>query len=193
MIQKIDPRTLNWISRPGLFFLNSKKITVETEPKTELSSRGREAEAVELALSPSGSFCFTCRVEYQFQKTFDQCGVILYLNDKRKAVVSTENRNEEMSRLSCIVFHGGKGDKSIRDIGSAMHEMYYRIWYRAGAVRIQFSFSGSRFDDLRKFWITPGEDDKLAVGIYACSPADSRFDCTFSNMTLEEDGELYER
>ena len=41
----------------------------------------------------------------------------------------------------------------------------------------------------RKFWLTLDEDDTVAVGIYACSPADSWFDCTFSEMILEEEGE----
>ena len=189
MIRKIDPRKLNWISKPSLFLLNSEKITVETDPMSDLNPNGREAEAAELALSPAGSFCFTCRVDYRFQKTFDQCGMILYRNDRRKAVISTEYRNEEISKLSCIVYHNDKGDKSIRDIGSAMHVMYYRVWYRSGAVTIQYSFSGRRYNDLRKFWLTLDEDDTVAVGIYACSPGDSWFDCTFSEMILEEEGE----
>ena len=188
MIRKIDPRKLNWISKPSLYLLNSETITVETEPMSSLRPKGKEAEAAELSLSPAGSFCFTCRVDFKFMNTFDQCGMILYCNDKRKALISTEYRNEEISKLSCIVYHNGRGDKSIRDIGSAMHVMYYRIWYRSGAVTIQASFSGKRYTDLRKFWLHLGAEDTVAVGIYACSPADSWFDCTFSQMVLEEEG-----
>lgn len=186
MIRKIDPRKLKWISKPSLYLLNSERIMVETEPMTALHPRGREAEAAELSLAPSGSFCFTCRADFDFQHTFDQCGLILYRNEKRKAVISAECRNDEISRLSCIVYHNDRGDKSMRDIGSAVHSIYYRIWYRSEAVTVQYSFSGSRYTDLRKFWLHLNEDDNVAVGIYACSPADSWFDCSFSKMALEE-------
>ena len=72
------------------------------------------------------------------------------------------------------------------DIGGAIRRMHYRIWYRGGAVRVQYSFGGKRWSDFREFQLTHPER-KLKIGLYACSPGNSYFDCTFSGMTLEED------
>lgn len=185
----IDPRDLSWICKPKLFLQSSDKVVLETEPFTDLKPAGRSAEAIELSLSPNGSFCFTIRSDFEFRDSFDQCGIIIYVGSKRKAVCGTECRDAFTSSLNCIVYHNDEGDISKRAIGNKISTMYYRVWYRGGAVRIQYSFTGSRWSDLREF--RTGRDNKksISLGIYACSPSNSWFDCTFSGMTLDEDTE----
>lgn len=184
MKRRIDPGKLEWITKPNLYIVNSDRILIETEPFSELIPAGSSAEAIELSLSPKGSFCFTIRTDYEYRSQFDQSGVTVYCGDERIAVSGTEYRNKEIQTLKCVVYHSGRGDQSGRDISSGIRRMYYRIWYRAGAVRIQYSFTGSRYTDLREFWA--GTEKKISIGIYACSPGDSWFDCTFSEMTLIE-------
>ncbi len=191
MIKRIDPRQLTWICAPKLYILSSDKIVIETEPFTDLRPNGKSAEAVELSLVPKGSFCFSARVDFDFHRPFDQCGLILYEEEKRKMIIGTEGHDDETVRLRCIVYHGGRGDHSSREIGTAVSKMYYRIWYRGGAVRVQYSFAGQRWSDFREFQLKD-PDSSLKIGIYACSPGNSYFDCTFSAMTLEEDKEAYE-
>lgn len=186
MIKRIDPRQLTWICQPKLYILASDKIMIETEPYTDLRPDGRSAEAVELSLVPKGSFCFSMRVDFDYREQFDQCGLILYEEGKRKMILGTEGYDDVSCRLNCIVYHGGRGDRSCRDIGTAISRIHYRVWYRGGAVRIQYSFAGTRWSDFREFQLKdPG--NRLKIGIYACSPGNSYFDCTFSGMTLEED------
>lgn len=181
----IDPRKLEWIYRPRLFIVNEDKIILETEPFTDLKPARPGAEAIELSIPAKGSFCFSACVDFEFRNRYDQCGFILYKGKEHKALFGMEYYDEESSNLQCIVYHDEYGDKSGRDIGSAIHRMYYRIWYRGGALRMQYSFTGRKFQDFRKFWLEPGELD-LSIGIYACSPENSSFDCTFRNMMLEE-------
>ena len=185
----IDPRDLAWICKPQLYLQNSDKVVLETEPFTDLKPAGRSAEAIELSLETNGSFCFTMRCDFQFRNAFDQCGMIVYEGERRKAICGTECRDAFTTCLKCIVYHDEKGDISKRDIGSLISVMYYRVWYRGGAVRIQYSFTGSRYSDLREFWIDPESEKTISIGIYACSPANSWFDCTFSGMTLDEETE----
>jgi regulation of enolase protein 1 (concanavalin A-like superfamily) len=183
----IDPRDLVWICRPQLYLLSSDKVVLETEPFTDLKPAGKSAEAIELSLAVKGSFCFTMRSDFRYRSQFDQCGMILYEGGKRRAVCGTESRDDAMTSLKCIVYHDAVGDSSKRDIGSNISTMYYRVWYRGGAVRIQYSFTGIRYSDLREFWIDPEKEKTISIGIYACSPGDSWFDCTFSGMMLDEE------
>jgi regulation of enolase protein 1 (concanavalin A-like superfamily) len=186
MKRRIDPRQLIWVTQPELYILSSDKLMIETEPFTDLRPAGGSAEAVELSIMPKGSFCFSARVDFDYRHSFDQCGFILYEGDHRKMIIGTEYHDDEKMKLRCIVYHGGIGDINSRDIGSAINKMFYRIWYRGGAVRIQYSFAGKRWSDFREFQLNH-PDRKLKIGIYACSPKNSYFDCTFSAMTLEED------
>ena len=185
----IDPGQLEWICRPKQFFSSSDKIVLETEPFTDLRPAGRSAEAIELSLDTHGSFCFVIRSDFEFRNPFDQCGIIIYEGKDRKAVCGMECRDAYLSSLNCIVYYDSKGDISKREIGNRIGTMYYRVWYRGCAVRIQYSFTSSRYLDLREFWIDPQENNTISLGIYACSPGNSWFDCTFSGMTLDEDTE----
>ena len=186
MLKHIDPRQLTWVCQPELFILSSDRLVIETEPHTNLRPDGRSAEAVELSIMPKGSFCFSARIDFEYRGVFDQCGLILYEGDRRKMILGTEYMDRELTRLSSIVFHGGRGDHACRDIGSAVNRIWFRIWYRSGAVRVQYSFSSGRWSDFRMFQLKTAQE-KLRIGIYACSPGDSWFDCTFSAMTLEEE------
>ena len=185
MPRKVDPRQLKWICRPKLYIQREDKLILETEPFTDLKPAGNSAEAIELSFEPEGSFCFTMRVDFDFHAVFDQCGMILYNGSERKALFGTECRDDEITELSCTVFPGGNGDRSMRALGTGIHTIYYRAWYRGGAVRFQYSFTGKRYSDFREFRIPLKES--VSLGIYACSPANSYFDCTFSGMSLQEE------
>ncbi|MBR2812791.1 MAG: DUF1349 domain-containing protein [Solobacterium sp.] len=185
MTMRVSPRSLMWISKPALYIQNGDRLVLETEPYTDLSENSHSAEAIELNLSPQGNFNFTLKCEYAYRQQFDQCGLVIYSGKKRKAFFGTQYQDKETQELHCTVYYDGSGDRSKRPISASIQRMYYRIWYRAGAVRVQFSFNGGRFSDLREFRINP-DDGVISIGIYACSPGNSYFDCTFSKMMLDE-------
>lgn len=186
-MRRIDADDLKWIKKPQRYLLTNEKVILETEPNTALSKKRPGAEAIELSLEPDGSFCFSVRVDFAFKGRFDQCGILLYQGEKRIAFCCTMHNNTAVDELECVVFHDRFGDRSSRDIGTAIQWMYYRVWYRSGNVTIQYSFNGKVYSDLRQFWIhDTGEN--ISIGIYACSPSDSSFDCTFSEMILQEEG-----
>jgi regulation of enolase protein 1 (concanavalin A-like superfamily) len=104
----------------------------------------------------------------------------------QKAVICTEKKDDENLRLCVNVFNKEGGDRSMRDVGAALAQIFYRVLYRAGSCKIQYSFSGERYTDLREFHVDP------AIGItdvclYACSPGDSYCDCTFFDFNMMED------
>lgn len=183
-MSKIGVKDLKWIHKPERYILKEHQVILETEPFTYLSGQGHGAEAAELALNPKESFRFTVRVDFDFQKPFDQCGILLYSKKRKIAVCCTKLHTEAVDELECVVFHEGRGDRSVRSIGTAIHWLYYRVWYRRGHVRIQYSFNGSIYSDAREFRL-PESVRKISAGIYACSPGDSSFNCTFSQMKLE--------
>ena len=183
MNDEIDATQLEWVHKPERYIISKEKVILETEPFTSLIKGKKGAEAIELSLKSLDSFCFTVRVDFEFQGQFDQCGIVLYSGKKRLAICDVKHHNDEVEELECVVFHGKYGDKSSRDIGSAIHWLYYRVWYRAGIVRIQYSFNGKVYSDVRQF-INEDTKEPIRIGVYACSPNDSSFDCTFSNMNL---------
>lgn len=179
----IRARDFKWLSKPERYILQEHKVILETEPFTNLGKKKEGSRAAELVLDSRDSFRFTVKVEFDYQKPFDQCGILLYQKDKKIAVCGAKLHNDAVDELECVVFHKGRGDRSSRSIGTAIRSLYYRVWYRSGHVRIQYSFNGNVYSDVREFWL-PDSVKKLKAGIYACSPGDSSFNCTFSHMDI---------
>lgn len=169
-----------------MFIQNEEKLILETEPYTDIIPHGGSPAAIELNYSPESSFCFTVRTDFAYKGARDQCGVILYQGDKLRCLVGSEYHDGETIRLNSIVFHHYGGDRAGQEVGQAIKWMYYRVWYRAGAIHLQYSYNGDRFTDMRSFLIDPDKDRTIRIGVYACSPGNSSFDCTFSEMMIDE-------
>ena len=182
MTKEVKTDAFTWIHKPSLYIQDEEKFILETEPFTEFNPKDATYAPIELYFDVEAPFMFTMKVEYHYNTVFDQCGMVFYTDHERKAIVGTEYQDIEMQKLHCTVFHELDGDRSEKNISSSIETMYYRIWCRSNAVRIQHSFNGNRFFDLRKFKVP--EDSVCSVGIYACSPTHSSFDSTFSKMIL---------
>ena len=173
---------LYWKHKPKLFVLTDERVVLETEPFSSLHGSGNK-DAIELIYPPQDSFMLHAKCEFVFNNTFDQCGLVIYEGKKRKAIVGVEAYDEEISKLQCVVYHDEVGDSSTRDIGQKISCIHYRVWARGGAIRVQYSFTGRRYSDLRSFRI----GKNVEIGLFACSPTNSIFDCTFSELECEEE------
>ncbi len=186
MKKEINAKELEWIHKPERYIVDKEKVVLETEPYTDISGKRPGAEAIELSLQPKGNFRFTVRADFEYHDVLDACGILLYDGKKRVMICGSKRHNAEVDALECIVFHDKYGDRSSREIGTAIQHLYYRIWYREGAIRVQYSFNGRIYADVRQFHLTV-ENPTISIGIFACSPGNSSFDCTFSQMELKEE------
>lgn len=178
-------RRLEWIRRPRLSVQTADKLIIETEPFSDLGKHGTCIEAV-MPVS-SKVFCLSVRCDFNYHDALDQCGLVLYEGQVRKAVAGMEYHDGELSELACNVYHPDGPDRCHRDLSSGIRWMYYRIWVRQDYVLMEYSFNGKRYSGMRKFRINRNHD--FRVGIFACSPLDSSFDCIFSEMTVIENEE----
>ncbi|MBQ9327414.1 MAG: DUF1349 domain-containing protein [Solobacterium sp.] len=185
MNREIDPSQLTWIRQPAMYVLEPDRIVLETEPYTSFHSLSFDnTNAFGLTLPPANNFSFTARVDYRFRGVEDECGILLRLDNTHWAKAGIECRGSSLD-LSCTVYADGYGDRSCREIGDGIRWMYFRVLYWNGNVRFQYSFNGERYTDMRWFHFGPGETP-VSAGMYACSGADSSFDCTFSRMNIVE-------
>lgn len=177
---------LKWICKPKYSILNENKLILETEPFTSLHTNGKCAEAL---MPVNGNvFCMSLRVDFNYHSPLDQCGLVLYEEDGRKAVVGMEYHDGEISALTGIVYHKDGFDRNDRDLASGIKWMYYRIWVREDQVLLEYSFNGKRYSGFRRFSIN--RNHRFQIGIYACSPMESSFDCIFSELEVMKEEEL---
>ena len=103
-------------------------------------------------------FSFIVKTEFESKHRFDQCGVV------------TNN---------------GYSDWATTEIDAGIKSMWYRLSRREDDYCIECSEDGVTFKQMRVCHMWNG-GETIQFGIYACSPEDSSFKATFTNMELGE-------
>ena len=187
---KLDLNNLEWIRTPKEFEINNDSVKIITEAKTDLWQRTyyhfRNDNASLLQTKTSEKyFSFICKVKYESKKRFDQAGIVMYLNSDNWLKASVEYENDKIQRLGSVVTNNGYSDWASNDIDANCKEMWFRLSRRCDDFCIENSFDGINFNQMRICHMFNVQDE-ISFGIYACSPEDSSFCATFTNLQLTE-------
>lgn len=191
-----------WLNQPLSFSVNENSVQIKTEPKTDLWQKSYYGFQVNNApaflFNSSENFTFTVKVICDYKELFDQCGVIVYLDEFNWFKASIEYENKEYSRLGSVVTNLGYSDWATTDI-SLPHKIFYRLSRRGPDFLIEYSFDGFQFTQMRIFHLHSLEDTtalmgksdpplpakkEIRFGIYACSPSQSSFTANFKEFEL---------
>ncbi|HFG1822995.1 TPA: DUF1349 domain-containing protein [Vibrio cholerae] len=192
-----------WISEPKVSEVTSEFVSITTEPKTDFWQRSyygfRNENAPALLIDSKDNFTFTAKVSFAYQQLFDQCGLIVYIDNENWFKASIEYENQSFSRLGSVVTNLGYSDWATTDI-PLPKEIWYRLSRRGPDFLIESSFDGLVFNQMRIFHLhqlgeTTIEMGKcnpplptqkvVSFGVYACSPSESSFTATFTEMSLD--------
>lgn len=192
-----------WIYKPKNSEVTSEFVSITTEPKTDFWQRSyygfRNDNAPALLIEVEQNFTFTVKVSFDYQALFDQCGIIIYLDNENWVKASIEYENPTFSRLGSVVTNLGYSDWATSDI-PLPKEIWYRLNRRGPDFLIESSFDGQTFKQMRIFHLhklgetTPemgkynpplAAQNSVQFGVYACSPSESSFIAKFTEMNLE--------
>jgi len=200
----IDFTKAEWIFKPSKFKVTKEFVTITTEAGTDLWQRSyygfRNDNAPSLLLKTTENFTFTTKVKFEYKELFDQCGIIIYIDSNNWFKASIEFENSKFSRIGSVVTNMGYSDWATADINLPKH-IWYRLNRRGSDFLVEYSFNGIDFQQMRIFHLhilgettndmgksNPPLPAKCSVrfGIYACSPSESSFSATFSDMAQEK-------
>lgn len=181
---------LFWIRKPFKVEISNEQVEIYTEPGTDLWQRTyynfqNDNAPVLQTKTKEKFFSFVVKTEFESKHRFDQCGVAIYLNSENWLKASIEYENEKFQRLGSVVTNNGYSDWATSDIDASIKEMWYRLSRRESDYCIECSTDGQNFKQMRICHLQEGADE-ISFGIYACSPEDSSFKATFSNMEITE-------
>ena len=187
---KFNKENLSWIFEPKEYTISDEKITIKTEPKTDFWQRTyygfRNDNAPSLLIKTEEQFfSFIVKTEFDSTHRFDQCGVIIYQDSDNWFKASVEYENHEYQRLGSVVTNHGYSDWATRDIPAEHKVVYYRLSRRESDFCIESSYDGINFKQMRIFHLFEGSGS-IQIGLYACSPEESSFTATFTEMTFTE-------
>lgn len=178
-----------WINKPEACRADSREIVITTEPETDFWQRtyyGFSHDTAHAFVMPAAfDFTFSVKAQFDYRKTYDQCGLLIYQNSSSWFKVSLEFENSTYQRLGSVVTNNGYSDWATSDISSEIRTLYYRLSRRGADFRIENSIDGMTFRQMRIFHLFDGKGE-VKFGVYACSPLRSSFDAVFTEMKISE-------
>ena len=187
---KLNVQEMKWTRAPESYNISQNKIEIVTEPHTDLWQRTyyhfRNDNAPVLQISTDEQyFSFLVKTEFESKNRFDQCGVVMYLDSENWLKASVEYENEQFQHLGSVATNMGYSDWATTAIDASVKSMWYRFSRREDDYCIECSADGINYSQMRicHMWKAT---DTIQFGIYACSPEDSSFRATFTNMEITD-------
>ena len=187
---KVDLKSMNWIRQPKQFSVSDEKVTIITEPFTDLWQRTyyhfRNDNAPVLQTKTDEKyFSFVVKTTFDTKVRYDQSGIIMYLDSENWIKASVEYENDKIQRLGCVVTNNGYSDWSSVDIDASIKSMWFRLSRRDDDFCVENSVDGVNFNQMRICHMFNVKDE-VPFGIYACSAEDSSFEAVFTDMEITE-------
>ena len=187
---KFDVTALKWTREPLAYTIENGKIEIITAPHTDLWQRTyyhfRNDNAPVLQMETEEPFfSFVVKTRFESKHRFDQCGVVMYLDSDNWLKGSVEYENENFQHLGSVVTNNGYSDWATTEIDASIKSIWYRFSRREDDYCIECSDDGITFRQMRICHMHSGAS-KIRFGIYACSPEDSSFRATFTDMELTD-------
>lgn len=185
-----DINKLKWIREPKKYSINENKIEIITVPHTDLWQRTyyhfRNDNAPILQLEIEDRyFSFVVKTKFESKHRFDQCGIVMYLDSDNWLKASIEYENEIFQHLGSVVTNNGYSDWATTEIDASVKEMWYRFSRREDDYCIECSEDGVVFKQMRICHMFNAKD-AIKFGLYACSPENSSFKATFTDLKVTE-------
>ena len=187
---KVNAKTMEWTRAPKQYVVTEDRVEITTEPHTDLWQRTyyhfRNDNAPALQLTTHEKyFSFVVRTEFDSKVRFDQSGIILYLDSDNWLKASIEYENDRIQRLGSVVTNQGYSDWASVDVDASIKSMWFRLSRREDDFCIENSEDGKSFNQMRICHMFHGAD-AVRFGVYACSPENSSFQASFTEMELTE-------
>ena len=167
--------TFHWMNRPKQIETTSSPLTFRTDADTDFwrnTHYGFNRMTAHALLTDVTAETFTCRatVTVEPTHTYDQAGLLLYVNDEHWLKTSVEFIPDGPSHLGAVVTSYGYSDWSTRDF--ANHDitgpLTFELVYTKGDVEVFFEYADGTREQLRIAHLH--DVSTLQVGLYACSP-----------------------
>jgi len=177
-----------WINPPDHISRDDARITIQTDPRTDLWQRtfyGFQRDNAHMLCTTTADplFSFTVKVDFAYQGLYDQAGLVVYLDSDNWAKTAVEFGGAEPALLGSVVTNYGYSDWATQEVPADWTTLWYRLSRRQADFRIEASTDGLDFHQLRIFHLAPASGE-IRYGLYACSPGDASFQAVFSELAL---------
>lgn len=187
---KLNTDLLEWTREPENYAVAENSVEIITQPHTDLWQRTyyhfRNDNAPLLQMETDEKyFSFAVKTEFDSNHRFDQSGIVMYLDSDNWIKASIEYEDDKIQRLGTVVTNNGYSDWSSTDIDASIKSMWFRLSRRGNDFCVENSLDGVTYNQMRICHMFEA-NETVSFGIYACSPEESSFKATFTNMEITD-------
>jgi regulation of enolase protein 1 (concanavalin A-like superfamily) len=186
--QSTLPLAFSWLNPPAEWRV-SDGLHLTTDPRTDFWQRThydfRNDNGHALLTDLAGDFSLETDVSFDYATRYDQCGLFVRIDAENWIKLSTEYENPALCMLGSVVTNHGYSDWATTELAVVPPRMGYRISRSGRDFLLQASLDGRSWQQLRITHLHAC-GQRVAAGLYACSPQDGRFACTFHTLTLDD-------
>ena len=184
----IMPTGFSWFNEPQQHHI-ANGLHLTTNPQTDFWQRThygfRNDNGHALLTRLEGDFTMRTHVLFEPTTRYDQCGLLVRVDVDNWIKLSTELETPQLCMLGSVVTNLGYSDWATTELNAIPRLMWYQISKNGSDFLLQNSSDGARWQQLRIAHLhAPCE--RVAAGVYACSPLDGRFTCTFTELTITD-------
>lgn len=132
-----------------------------------------------------GDFIFTLKWSFNECLTYNQCGLMLRIDENNWVKASIMYDNPERPMLGTSVTQNGYSDWAAQDIPSNLKEIWFKVKRCNGDYLIYFSLDGESFKQIRITHLI-NDIEEIKVGAYICSPRNNNFEASLSLLEFED-------
>lgn len=174
-----------WYNEPENVIFRDRALHVAAAPKTDFwQSRHRNfgMDNGHFFFSRrENNFTFVLKWSFTASKPYDQCGIMLRIDEKNWIKASIMYDSPERPMLGSGVTQNGYSDWAAQDIPPGVNEIWFKLRRLNGDYLVSYSLDGDKFKQIR---ITHLQNDmpEVKVGAYICSPGPDGFEAVLSQM-----------
>lgn len=172
-----------WINEPMSYELKKDKITFQVLPKTDfwqVTHYGfSRTDGHCLVAEIDDDSCFVVRVKMNYMSEFDQCGIMVYLDENNFAKLCVENQLKAKNKLGSVVCKSKRSDWATQPFGKE-DSIFFRVSKRGINYLFESSLDGKHFEQMRLFDMLGSE--KVSIGVFGASPLGEGFEAVFSDF-----------
>ncbi|MCQ2505127.1 MAG: DUF1349 domain-containing protein [Saccharofermentans sp.] len=184
-----DHTKLEWTPEELSCSISAERIEITTKPGTDLwqktfgSASADNAPVLQMS-SDEQYFKFETKVTFDTRELYDQCGIVMHMNENTWLKASVERENDEFAHFGSVATNHGYSDWACTELAASVKEVWYRMTRRKDDFLLEYSMDGKHYAVLRMchMWDC---DKEVSFGFYACSPRESSFTAVFTEMNYE--------
>lgn len=182
-------RDFEWLNEPLDVNFEETGMRVLTHNKTDFWQSAHHRVSKD-----NGHFFYTRRYDdfsfvvgwkFQINGRFDQCGIMLRIDEKNWFKASIMYDAPQYPMIGSCVTNNGYSDWANIDIPAGIEEMYYKIKRHKGDYVISYSFDGQNFRQMRMLHLLKDQPE-VKVGAFVCSPQHEGFEATLTRIEFLE-------